>query len=205
LSENVAVYSTAKNSKIMKKVEIVEVIPSNKIVVGDPKASITLMMFGDYESTASAKANEVVKEILEKFPQEVNFIFRHFPLVRVHQKAHKAAEASLAAGQEGKFWEMHNELFANRHSLGTISLKGHARDVGVKSKKFLDELISSHYGVYVQDDLKEGIKLGVTDIPALFINRKRFEEEPTFENLQTAIKVFLQAQHAKANVVNRAA
>src|SRR3954468_23499621 len=152
----------------MKKAEIIEVIPSKKIIVGEAKAPITLMMFGDYESEASAQANEVVKEILAAFPQEVKFTFRHFPLVKVHQKAHKAAEASLAAAQEGKFWEMHNELFANRHSLGVISLKGHARDVGVKSKKFLEELINGYYGIYVQDDMKEGIELGVTDIPTFF-------------------------------------
>src|SRR5947209_6972586 len=181
----------------MKKAEIIEVIPSKKIIVGEAKAPITLMMFGDYESEATGKANEVVKEILAAFPQEVKFTFRHFPLVMVHQKAHKAAEASLAAAQEGKFWEMHNELFANRRSLGTISLKGHAREVGVKSKKLLDELVNSHYGAYVQDDLKEGIDLGVKDVPAFFINGKRFEGEVTFKILSTAIKTALQNKDSK--------
>src|SRR5215217_7660651 len=114
----------------MKKAEIIEVIPSKKIVVGDKNAPVTLLQFGDYESEACAEAHQVVKEILEAFPQEVKFIFRHYPLLKVHQKAHKAAEASLAAAQEGKFWEMHNELFANRRNLGTISLKGHAREAG---------------------------------------------------------------------------
>lgn len=187
----------------MKKTEIIEVIPSKKIVVGDAKALVTLMEFGDYESEACAKAHEVVKAVLEAFPQDVKFVFRHFPLLKVHQKAHKAAEASLAAAQEGKFWEMHNELFANRHSLGVISLKGHARDVGVKSKKFLEELINGYYGVYVQDDLKEGIELGVTNIPAFFINGKRFEQEPTFKNLSNHIKELL--QNGKQKAVKKAA
>ena len=181
----------------MKKAEVVEVIPSKKIIVGEPKAPITLMVFGDYESEASSKANEVVKEILTAFPQEVKFTYRHFPLVKVHQKAHKAAEASLAAAQEGKFWEMHNELFAQRRNLGTISLKGHAREVGVKSKKFLDELVNSHYGAFVQDDLKEGIDLGVKDVPALFINGERFKGEVTFKDLSTAIKAALQNKNSK--------
>lgn len=182
----------------MKKTEIVEVIPSKKIVVGDPKAPVSLVEFGDYESEACAKAHEVVKAVLEAFPNEVKFVFRHFPLLKIHQKAHKAAEASLAAAQEGKFWEMHNELFANRHSLGVISLKGHARDVGVKSKKFLEELINGHYGVYVQDDLKEGLELGVTTVPSFFINGKRFEQEPTLKNLSNYIKELLQTRKQKA-------
>lgn len=183
----------------MKKAEVIEVIPSKKIFVGNANAPISLVEFGDYESEACAKANEVVKAVLEAFPDDVKFIFRHFPLLKFHQKAHKAAEASLGAAQEGRFWEMHNELFANRHSLGVISLKGHARDAGVKSKKFLEQLINSHFGLNVQDDLKEGIGLGVTSIPAFFINGKRFEEEPTLKNLTNYIRNLLKINKAKAN------
>ncbi|GAC1595128.1 MAG: DsbA family protein [Ginsengibacter sp.] len=188
----------------MKKVELPEVIPSKKIFVGNANAPVTLMEFGDYESEICAKVHEVVKAVLEAFPQEVKFVFRHYPLLKVHQKAHKAAEASLAAAQEGKFWEMHNELFRNRHSLGVISLKGHARDAGVKSKKILDDLINSYFGLYVQDDLKEGTKLGVTNVPTFFINGKKFEQEPTFKNLSTHIKSLLTTT-TKTKAVKKAA
>jgi protein-disulfide isomerase len=189
----------------MKKTEIIEVIPSKKVVVGDPAAPITLMMFGDYESEACAQAHEVVKELLAKYPQDIKFIFRHFPLLKIHQKAHKAAEASLAAAQEGKFWEMHNELFSNRNTLGVISLKGHARDAGVQSKKFLDELISGHYGVYVQDDLREGIELGVKEIPAFFINGKRFDGVPSYRNLSSYIKKSLNGEKSVQTASKKAA
>lgn len=182
----------------MKKPEIIEVIPTKKITVGNEDAPITLMEFGDYESVECAKANEVVKAILDAYPQEVKFMFRHFPLLKFHQKAHKAAEASLAAAQEGKFWEMHNELFANRHSLGTISLKGHARDVGVKSKKFLEDLINGFYGIYVQDDLKEGMRMGVKNVPTFFVNGKLVEGEPTYKNIATCIEEVLKTKKTKA-------
>ena len=182
----------------MKKPEIIEVIPTKKIIVGNEEAPITLMEFGDYESVECAKANEVVKAILQAYPQEVKFMFRHFPLLKFHQKAHKAAEASLAAAQEGKFWDMHNELFANRHSLGTISLKGHARDVGVKSKKFLEDLINGFYVIYVQDDLKEGMRMGVKNVPTFFVNGKLVEGEPTYKNLAACIEELLQTKKTKA-------
>lgn len=182
----------------MKKAEAVEVIPSKKIIVGDAKAPITLVEFGDYESVACAEAHEVVKALLQEFAGDVKFIFRHFPLLKFHQKAYKAAEASLAAAQEGKFWEMHNELFANRHSLGVISLKGHARDAGVKSKKFLEELINGYYGIYVQDDLKEGLQLGITDVPTFFINGKQFVGDVSFKNLSIQIKALLGSKPKKA-------
>jgi protein-disulfide isomerase len=78
--------------------------------------------------------------------------------------------------------------------------------VGVKSKKFLEELINGYYGIYVQDDLKEGIQLGVTDIPAFFINGKRFDQEPTFENLSNQINSLLgTAKNTKQKVVKKAA
>jgi protein-disulfide isomerase len=177
--------------------EVIPVIPPKEIIVGDATAPVTLMMFGDYESEATAKANEVVKELLENYKGRIKFIFRHFPLTRIHQKAHKAAEAAIGAAQEGKFWEMHQQLFAHRQSLGMISLKSYARDAGVQDKKFLENLMNSNWGWFVQDDLKDGLKLGVTDIPALFINGERFEKEPTRKNVTTHLDALLKSRRSR--------
>ena len=171
--------------------EIVPVIPSKDIIVGDPEAPVTITMFGDYESDATAKANLVIKELLEEYQGRINLNFRHFPLTRIHQRAHKAAEAAIGAGQEGKFWEMHQLLFAHKQSLGMISLKTYAREAGVLDKKFLEHLMNSYYGWFVQDDLKEGLKRGVVDIPAFFINEERFEKEPTLKNLRAHLETIL--------------
>ena len=175
-----------KNNK-----EVVPVIPSKDIVVGDPAAPVTIVMFGDYESDATAKANEVIKDLLEEYKGQIKLIFRHFPLTKIHQRAHKAAEAAIGAGQEGKFWEMHQYLFDHRYNLGMISLKSYAREVGVKDKKFLENLMNSYYGWFVQDDLKEGLQLGVTDIPAFFINGQRFEKDPSYKNLKSHLDELL--------------
>ncbi|MEJ7740399.1 MAG: DsbA family protein [Chitinophagaceae bacterium] len=188
-----------------KKIEFIEIIEPKNIITGDKNAPITITEFGDYESEACAKANEVVKQLLETYPGKVNFVFRHFPLLKFHQKAHKAAEAAIGAAQENKFWEMHNELFARRHNLGVISLKIHAREAGVTNKKFLDNLINSTYGIYVQDDLKEGIKRGVTAIPAFFINDKLFEQEPSFKHLNAYIQGLLKNLSNNINTDSKAA
>lgn len=152
-----------------KAVEI-EIIPTKDIWVGDKSAPVKLVMFGDYESEPCAKANEVVNQLMEKYEGKLQFNFRHFPLTRIHQRAHKAAEASIGAAQEGKFWEMHNLLYAKRRQLGTISLKGYAKDSGVTDKNFLTKLVDSVYGWSVRTDLLEGVKKGVKDIPYFFIN-----------------------------------
>lgn len=184
----------------MKIKEIVEVIEPKDIFTGDANAPVTITQFGDYESDACAETIPVITKLLDVFAGNVKFVFRHFPLLKIHQKAHKAAEAAIGAGQEGKFWEMHNELFANKRNLGVISLKAHAREAGVINKKFLDELINGTYGVYVQDDLREGIKLGVKTVPAFFINGQKFEQDPTFKNLSTHIQGLLDKKKAKSKV-----
>src|SRR5688500_11822107 len=82
--------SKRKKEHIMKYgKEVVPVIPPKDMVVGDPSAPVTLVEFGDYESTECAQANEAVKQVLEKYDGKVKFIFRHFPLTMIHQKAHK--------------------------------------------------------------------------------------------------------------------
>ena len=107
----------------MKPKEVIEVIPTKDIFVGNPKAEVTLMEFGEYESEDCAKANEIVKKLLEDYDGKIRFNFRHFPQTKIHQRSMKAGEASIAAAQAGKFWEMHNILFHHRRTLGTTSLK----------------------------------------------------------------------------------
>jgi protein-disulfide isomerase len=182
----------------MKAKETVEIIPTKDVFVGDPKAPVTLMEYGDYESEACAKVNEVVEKLLKEFPGKVRFNFRHFPLTKIHQHAMKAAEASLGAAQEGKFWEMHSMLFAHRRRLGAISLREYAKDVGVVNKKFLDNLVNSTYGWQVRSDLLEGLNKGVRDVPAFFINGVLFTGKPTFDNLRKSIEAALKQKKKRA-------
>lgn len=179
-----------------KKDEVI-IIEPKEMFVGKMDAPVTLMEFGEYESEECAKANEIVKQLLEEYEGKIRFQFRHFPLTLIHQRSLKASESAVAAGQEGKFWEMHNVLFANRRNLGTTSLKLHSKEAGVNNKKFLDELVNGVYGWQVQDDLKEGINRGVKDIPAFFINDVPFTGKPTFANLSAAIDSALKKSKKK--------
>ena len=187
------------------KKEIIEIIEPRDMFVGDIDAPVTLMEFGDYESEACAKANEVVKQLLVEYEGKIRFNFRHFPLTRIHQRSLKAGEAAVAAGQEGKFWEMHNILFANRRNLGTTSLKLHSKEAGVNNKKFLDDLVNAIYGWQVQGDLKEGLNRGVKDVPAFFVNDEVVVGKPTFENISKAIDAALKKVKKKPAVKQKAA
>ena len=186
-----------------KKDDVI-IIEPKEMFVGKKDAPVTLMEFGEYENEDCAKANEIVKQLLEEYEGKIRFQFRHFPLTMVHQRSLKASESAVAAGQEGKFWEMHNVLFSNRRSLGTTSLKLHSKEAGVKNKKFLDDLVNGVYGWQVQDDLKEGINRGVKELPAFFINDEPFTGKPTFANLSAAIELALKKSKRKAPAKQRA-
>ena len=180
-----------------KKDDIV-IIEPKEMFVGKKDAPITLMEFGEYENEDCAKANEIVKQLLEEYEGKIRFQFRHFPLTMIHQRSLKASESAVAAGQEGKFWEMHNVLFSNRRNLGTTSLKLYSKEAGVKSKKFLDDLVNGTFGWQVQDDLKEGLDRGVKELPAFFINDEKFVGKPTYANLSAAIENALKKTKKKA-------
>jgi protein-disulfide isomerase len=181
----------------MKPKEVVEIIKSKNVFVGNPKATVTLMEYGEYENEDCAKANEVVKKLLVEFDQKIRFNFRHFPLTKIHQRSMKAGEAAVGAAQEGKFWEMHNLLFENRRQLGTTSLKLYSKEAGVMNKGFLNNLVDSTYGLEVRDDLLEGLNKGVRKIPAFFINGEPYTGKPTFEELKKAIEVSLKKSKTK--------
>jgi protein-disulfide isomerase len=184
--------------------EVIEIIPSKEIFVGNPEATVTITEFGEYENEDCAKANEVVKKILDEYEGKVKFNFRHYPQTKIHQRSMKAAEASLAAAQSGKFWEMHNLLFENRRNLGTTSLKLYSKEAGVVNKQFLDQLIESVYGWEVRNDFEEGVELGVKDIPAFFINDEMVKGKVSFENLSKEIEAALKKSKKKPTAKQRA-
>ena len=170
------------------------IIAPKEIIIGEANAKVKLVEYGDYESAESVKAHEVVLHLLEEYAGKIAYTFRHFPLTRIHQRSFKAAEAAIGAAQEGKFWEMHDLLFKNKRNLGKTSLKGYAREEGVSSKHFLEDLMNSKYGWYVREDQMQGADAGVKDVSTFFINGIKFEGKPTFNNLSAAIEAALKSR-----------
>ena len=174
-----------------------EIIPTKNLWTGNPDARVSLVLFGDYESDECAKVHRVIVKLLEAYHKKIKFNYRHFPLTQIHQHAHKAAEAAVAAAQEGKFWEMHNLLYNHPHRLGTISLREYAREVGVTSKNFLPDLVESKYGWTVRTDLLEGLNKGVRNVPTLFINDRLYEGRFSQPEISNAIDMEFHANRHK--------
>ena len=152
------------------------IIQSKDIFFGAENAPVTIVAYIDYESAASALLNDALKEILVIYEGKIRINFRHFPQAHKHQKAMKAAEAAVAASQEGLFWDMHNLLFQNRKKLGTISLKQYAKEAGSTNKRFLDQLVEGVYAWQVREDFLGAIDGNRIDKPDLKSLRQAIDE-----------------------------
>src|SRR5207244_4717441 len=107
---------------------------------GTPGAVATLVAYGDYECPYTRKSMEVVGQLQRELGEDLRFVFRNFPLTEIHPHALRAAEAAEAADAQGRYWEMHDYLFAHQHSLEASNLLQYARDLGLDTVRFEQEL-----------------------------------------------------------------
>ncbi len=107
--------------------------------------------------------------MLEKFPKEVKLVIKQFPL-QMHPYARKAAVAALAAGKQGKFWEMHHELFANQKDLSDAKVEAIAKQIGLKMEKFNQDLKDPAIASLIDRDTSSAAQVNVQGTPTIFVN-----------------------------------
>ncbi len=156
-------------------------------VLGLPTAPITLVQYGDFECPFCGRAFPEIKEVLSDLGTQLRFVFRHFPLVEEHPHAEAAAEASEAAGAQGKFWDMHDLLFQRQAALGDAQLLGYARELKLDVARVERELREHVHRARVRKDFKSGIRSGVSGTPMFFINGRRHEEPGDAHTLRAAL------------------
>jgi len=138
--------------------------------LGPNDAPVTLVEFSDFQCPYCRMAAPTLKQVAQKFGDKVQIVYRQYPIPSLHPFALKAAEASLCANEQGKFWDLHDAMFADQTKLGVSDLKQTARRIGVDGKKFDGCLDSGRYVEQVQNDLREGNVVGVNGTPTMFIN-----------------------------------
>jgi len=125
------------------------------------------------------------------YGDKVRVVFRNFPLA-MHQFAQKAAEAGECANEQGKFWEMHDSMFANQKALAVENLKQYATTIGLKADQFNACLDGGKYANAVQQDLLEGQDIGVSGTPAFFVNGRFLNGAVPYEEFQKIVDEELQ-------------
>jgi len=141
-------------------------------VKGPASAKVTVIEFSDFQCPFCGRVNPTLKEIEDQYKGKIKIAFRNLPLP-FHDKAHLAAEAALAANDQGKFWAMHDKLFANQQALDRPSLEKYAQELGLNMNKFTAALDSGKFKDKVDSDAKEGAAVGATGTPTFFINGTR--------------------------------
>ena len=167
---------------LLPKVEVAADGPTR----GDAKAPVTIVEFSDYQCPFCGRAEESVKKVLENYKGKVRVVFRDFPLP-FHDKAPKASEAAHCAGDQGKYWEMHEKLFANQQALDVAQLKDHAKGIGLDTGKFDKCLDSGEKAKIVESSKKAGEEAGVSGTPAFFINGRPLSGAQPYEKFKEVI------------------
>lgn len=156
--------------------------------LGPADAPITLIEFSDYECPFCRKWHtEVFPRLLEAYPNQIRYVYRDFPIASIHSNAVSAAEAANCAGDQGKYWEFSEKLFAMEYSLGQEAYTSYSQSLNLDQSKF-DECISSRrHQAEVQADFDYAANLGISSTPTFFINGLALIGAQSFEVFQQVI------------------
>lgn len=142
---------------------------------GPAGAPVTLVEFSDFQCPYCARINPTLDTLRERYGDRLRVVFRQFPLRQIHPQAQKAAEAALCAADQGKFWQLHDALFADQGRLTVADLEARAEEVGLNADSFGECLASGEKAAAVQADLEAGHRVGVSGTPSIFVNGRPVE------------------------------
>jgi Na+/H+ antiporter NhaA/predicted DsbA family dithiol-disulfide isomerase len=165
-----------------------DVDPERDHIRGAEDAPVTLVEYGDYECPYCGQAEEVIREVLSAFGDDVRYVWRNLPLNDVHPSAQLAAEAAEAAAAQGAFWPMHDTLLAHQDELRPLHLRTYAEEVGLDVERFRDALRRREYAPRVADDVASADASSVAGTPSFFINGRRHEGAYDVDTLSRAVR-----------------
>ena len=148
----------------------IEITPDGSRMRGDPKAPITIVEFSDFSCPFCLKAEASISAVMAQYPGQVKLSYRDFPLRELHPNAERAAEAARCAGEQDKFWEYHDQLFANQKRQDPEGLMDDARALKLDEPKFAACLSSGRYKQQIDQDVQMGSRAGIEATPGFYIN-----------------------------------
>lgn len=158
------------------------------------EGKIIIEEFSDFQCPFCKRVVPTIQQVKQEYGNQVEVVYKHFPLSSIHPNAQKAAEASECALDQGKFWEMHDKLFENQQALDDASLKRYAADLGLDASKFNICLDSGEKSAKVLAEFNEGRQKGVTGTPTFFINGQKIVGAQPFTNFKAIIDTALSGE-----------
>jgi Protein-disulfide isomerase len=156
---------------------------------GPGTAPVTLLEYGNFECIYCGRAYPVIKQVRKLLGGNLRVVFRHFPTAQTHPHALRAAEAAEAAGAQGKFWEMHDELFTHQTSLEDRDLSRYARRIGIDLDRFTHDMTANTFLKQIEANYERSLfDEHVTGTPTIYLNEIRYTGAMDLESLLLAIK-----------------
>ena len=140
---------------------------------GPDAAKVTIVEFSDYQCPFCGQAETLVSQVLEAYPKDVRLVFKQFPLTSIHPQAMPASKAALAAGRQGKFWEMHKLIFENQRQLSPAKVTEFAEQLQLDVPQFQKDMDSPEITSQISREMQEARAADVTGTPTIFVNGKR--------------------------------
>ncbi|MBI5022731.1 MAG: DsbA family protein [Candidatus Magasanikbacteria bacterium] len=166
----------------------IDLIGLNSPRLGNASAKITIVEFADFTCPFSKQEFPVVRELLAKYPDKINFVYRYFPLGDAnHAGGKEAAMAAVCADSQGKFWPFHDKLFQNQKNFTKIDLLSLAGQIGLNMESFSQCFESAAVKSKVEKDWVDGASLGVSGTPSFFLNGEKVEGAIPLEAWEKAI------------------
>ena len=154
---------------------------------GPANAPVTIIEFSDFECPFCSRVVPTLKRIEEQYGPKVRIVFRDLPLTQIHKNAAKAAEAGACAHEQGKFWELHDKLYANQAALSVDDLKKTAASLGIEPQAFNTCLDSGRHTAEWQQDAAEAASFGIGSTPAFLVNGRLISGAQPYENFASVI------------------
>lgn len=166
-------------------------------------APVTLVLFGDYACSYSRTVDVTVRtQVVRQLGDQVDYVFRHFPLMRIHPRAQVAALAAEAAASQGAFWPMHEALFLNQRRLGFAHLQAYAEQIGLDVPRFSADVIDGRFLARIRAHTRSGVGSGVQSSPTVFLNGWRLDPlmDPRWiiDDVRSAVRAL---EHSRSLVV----
>jgi protein-disulfide isomerase len=155
--------------------------------IGSASAPVTLVEFSDFQCPFCRAVAPTLKRLRETYGDRLRIVWKDFPLTQIHPQAFKAGEAAHCAGEQGRYWEYHDRLFANQQALGPDDLKRYAAELGLDAARFHQCLDSSKYGERVRAGVALGTRLGVNSTPTVYINGRMVAGAQPYETFAAII------------------
>jgi protein-disulfide isomerase len=165
-------------------------------VTGPTDAAITIVEFSDFQCPYCAAAVPQIKEVLKAYPKQVKLVFKQYPLEE-HPQADLAATAAVAAQKQGKFWPMHDALFAHASDLSRKSILNYAKELGLDIDKLEADMDTTQVRATVERDVQDGNEANVQGTPTIFINGQRYNGALTFDSLKPILDAELKQAELK--------